>query len=79
MMYAGSFPHFASGFLAVLGAAALRSIVLAGVAGVLLAVFRVKNVTAAAGGLEIGVVERAGDAFVGVVAAAGAVRGAGRR
>src|ERR1700691_1671635 len=45
MMDAGSFTHFASGFLAVLGAAALRSILLACVAGILLASFRVKNVS----------------------------------
>jgi beta-lactamase regulating signal transducer with metallopeptidase domain len=37
--------QFSSGFLAALGAAALRSIVLALVAGALLALFRVKNVT----------------------------------
>ena len=45
MMDSGSFMHFASGFLAMLGASALRSIVLAGVAGVLLAIFCVKDVT----------------------------------
>jgi hypothetical protein len=45
MMGPGSFAHFASGFLVVLSAAALRSILLACVAGILLALFRVKNVT----------------------------------
>jgi beta-lactamase regulating signal transducer with metallopeptidase domain len=44
-MGANSLAHFASGFLAALGAAALRSIVLAAVAGALLAIFRLKNVT----------------------------------
>jgi beta-lactamase regulating signal transducer with metallopeptidase domain len=44
-MGAGWLAHFASGFLAALGAAALRSIALAAVAGALLALFRVKNVT----------------------------------
>ena len=44
MMDAGVFSHFASGFLAVLGAAALRSIVLAGVAGILLTGLRLRNV-----------------------------------
>src|ERR1700729_1807812 len=44
MTDSGSFSHFASGFLAVFGASALRSIVLAGVTGVLLAIFRVKDV-----------------------------------
>ena len=45
MMDSGSFGNFAGGFLGILGASALRSVVLAGFAGILLALFRVKNVT----------------------------------
>jgi beta-lactamase regulating signal transducer with metallopeptidase domain len=44
-MGAGSSEHFATGFLAIVAAAAVRAMVLAAIAGVLLILFRVKNVS----------------------------------